>query len=232
MKNKKTNKIEKEITKNKFCFEENANLVQDKNKGKRNQGLRIGIDIDEVVCELVRGYLNYVEKSRGIKKTYEEVFCYNLWEVLDVSKKDAYDLMKGYCNTKEFDNIGMVEGAIENIQKLADKFEIFFITARPEYIMDKTKKFIKDNFGEFGKVLFSSEAHGGDKEKQDLCLENNIGLLVEDHGEHSLKYTDKGIRVLLLDKPWNSGVEHANITRVYNWKEIYNKIMEIKNAVK
>ena len=43
--------------------------------------MKIGIDIDEVLCETVRSFLKVVEVKKGIKKNFEDIFSYNLHEI-------------------------------------------------------------------------------------------------------------------------------------------------------
>ncbi len=73
-------------------------------KGK----MKIGIDIDEVIVEFVRGYLELYEKKYGKKILFEDIFSYNLWEPLKISK--------------------------EEIIKLADEFQIYaMLRAFPQF---------------------------------------------------------------------------------------------------
>src|SRR4030042_2982364 len=105
--------------------------------------MKIGIDIDEIIAEFVRGYLelsNYLIKKNLI---FEDVFTYCLWEPLGITRKEAYELAEEYYNSKDFENIMLVEGAKEGIKKLNKRHELIFVTARPNYIREKTKLFIK-----------------------------------------------------------------------------------------
>jgi len=68
------------------------------------------------------------------------------------------------------------------------------------------------------------------KTKDKICREMGIDLIIEDNGEHSLNYAKNGIRVLLLDKPWNKGISHENIYRCLNWSDILEKVEDLKNV--
>ena len=54
--------------------------------------------------------------------------------------------------------------------------------------------------------------------------------LAEDSEKSSLSYAENGIRVLLLDKPWNNSVNHENIFRCKDWPEILEKMEDFMNG--
>lgn len=193
--------------------------------------MKIAIDIDEVVVDFVEKYMEFVE-TRGIKGVnYENVDCYELWEVLGITRDKFMILLNEYNESKYFREVKFIDGAKDGICFLRDNFDICFITARPESISKRTKDFV---FREFGilenSVVFSGDNFGKNKNKDDICKDLGIGLIIEDSGLDSLKYAENGIKVLLLDKPWNQEFEHGRIFRCKDWGEILAKIEELKNG--
>ena len=127
-------------------------------------------------------------------------------------------------------NIELVEGVKDCLPILFEGHELVFISARPNFCMNITLNFFKKHFPKFNhKVIFSGDAYKEQgKTKDEICQEIGVDVLVEDSG-HSQDYAEKGLKVVLLDKPWNQGVEHENIHRVNNWEEVLNKIKEFEN---
>lgn len=192
--------------------------------------MKIGIDIDEVLCEFVKGYLNFLKSGGHADIKFDDVFTYNFEDVLDISQEENWKLINEYNCTDEFYCIDLIPGAKEGVDKLNNKFETFFITARPFHIKAKTEVFLKERFG-VGKdrLFFSSDAHGGDlKTKDEYCREFGIDVIIEDNGVHSMNYAKNGLRVVLFDKPWNKGVEHKNIVRVNDWDECLEVIEKME----
>ena len=194
--------------------------------------MKIACDIDEVVVEWVRGYFKFME-GRGCKFVdYKDIFCFDLCEILGCDRKLSYDLADEFYLTEEFENINLVEGASEGIKKLKLEHDLYFITARPAHVFNKTRGFIFSNFRVLGdRVISSGDIFTGQgKTKDQICKDMGINLIIEDNGKHSLEYAKKGLLVLLLDKPWNQGVSHENLFRCYTWSDILNKIEVLKNV--
>lgn len=49
--------------------------------------------------------------------------------------------------------------------------------------------------------------------------------MIFDRPEIVLYLAEKGIRVLMMDAPYNQDVQHENIVRVFGWKDVYEKIV-------
>ena len=193
--------------------------------------MKIAIDIDEVIVEFVEKYLEFVE-SRGVRRVdYEDVFCYELWEVLGIEKDLVVKLFDEYNFTEYFKKHDFVEGAREGVVFLRDNHDICFITARPKDRIKETKDFIMNEFGVLGdRVLFSGDIIREGKNKDEICRELGVGVIIEDNGSSSLEYAENGLRVLLLDKPWNRRVEHERIYRCFSWDDVLDKIKEIEDG--
>lgn len=194
--------------------------------------MKIACDIDEVIVEWVRGYFKFVE-SKGVELVdYKDIFCFNLCEVLGIDKKWSYELADEFYFTGEFKELDLVDGALDGVRKLIDEYDLYFITARPKIALRLTREFVFNNFRVLGDRVISSgdifDSQG--KSKDEICRDKGIDLIIEDNGEHSLNYAESGLRVLLLDKPWNRNFEHENIYRCYNWNDILVKVEELKNV--
>ena len=188
--------------------------------------MKIGIDIDEVIVEFARGYFEFYNSKHGTLFKFEDAFTYDLWKVLGVSKEKSIQLADDYYKTESFRNIEIVKDSIEKIKELSGKHEIFIVTSRPVSIRKQTADFFKKVLDGIPlKIVYSGDFFGGQgKNKAELCTELGLSFFIEDNKKFALECAQRGVKVVLLDKPWNRDAIHENISRVNGWEEIPGKI--------
>ena len=195
--------------------------------------MKIGVDIDDVVLDSMDGYLKEWKKKFGNSIEIKDVSDYNFWNLFGgTSNKQARDFFDEFFEEKAY-ALDFIEGAKESINYLLKNHQIFFVTSRPNIYKEDTDNFFKKHFpNENINIIYvdmnlfnhNNFNHEG-KTKADICLNLKLDFLIEDHEKYATGCSDSGIKVLLLDKPWNQDVEeHKNINRVKNWKEILEKL--------
>ena len=184
--------------------------------------MKIAIDIDEVIVDFVRGYLNVYEKRYGKKAFFEDIFSHNFWESLKISKEESLDIADEFYDSEQFDNIGIIEGAKESILELSKNNELFIITSRPLKLKKQTEQFFQTNFNEIPfKIFYSGGFLTMGQTKGEICKNLGISILIEDNKDYALDCAKRGVKVFLLDKPWNKNHEqHERVIKVKNWNEI------------
>jgi len=186
---------------------------------------KIGIDLDDVVFEFVKDLLKEYENEFGKKILFEDVFSYNFPDLWHLNEKETLDFF-GKILTKEFnENLSLCTSVKEIIFNLSKTHQIYFITART--FQEGTLESLKKHFSEIPfELIFSSNfyANTKGKSKGEICNELGIDFMVEDDRRNSENCANKGIKTILLDKPWNQNCEHENIIRVKDWKEILEKL--------
>ena len=65
----------------------------------------------------------------------------------------------------------------------------------------------------------------GKIEKRSSCIENQLDVLIEDEVKY-INEMSEFMNVFVFDAVYNKQCSGKNITRVYNWLEIYDKINE------
>ena len=189
--------------------------------------MRIGVDIDGVLTDMERFITDY-----GTKFCYENKLEYKI----DISKYD--DKIMGFRENNDFKfwNTYLLNYAKsyptrdfskEVIKKLReDNHEIYIITSRDEYGLPEEAqgtmkqiviKWLKDKEIEYDKLIFTN------KRKLSYCVENKVDVMIEDAPENILEISSK-IPVFCFDCPYNSMINGNNITRVYSWYDVLNKI--------
>ena len=76
------------------------------------------------------------------------------------------------------------------------------------------------------KLIYSSNHYSGMEgvTKAEICSNEGIDFMIEDSPEYASQIANEGIRVFLLNKPWNEGLDHEKVIRADNWKEVINHI--------
>ena len=120
--------------------------------------------------------------------------------------------------------------AKETIKKLReDGNEIYIITAR--FLTDRNDElgnrmrkivleWLKENNIFYDNIIFSPE------DKINICIENDIDLMIEDKVEN-INIISQKIPVICFDAKYNQQCKGKNIIRCYSWYDIYAKIQEL-----
>lgn len=193
--------------------------------------MRIGIDIDGVLTDFERWQLDVGSKFFSkYNKTIVNYNCYSVREVFGVSK----DLSSKFWNEHLFEyatDEPARKYASEIIEKLRDENnEILIITAR--FLTDQDTeqgdkmrkvviKWLKKQNIFYDKIIFSPE------DKLDICLENNIDLMIEDCVNNINKISE-AIPVICFHAEYNKDCKGKNIYRAYSWYDVYDIIKTVK----
>src|SRR3989344_651565 len=181
--------------------------------------MKIGLDMDDVLCDLTAGLMELYERSTGKSVKYEEIDNY-LWF-------DAR-LVERFHEEHNIENFKPIEMAIESVNSLLDaKDKLHIITDRDVKFMEKLDAWIKHHLKtDKIKVTYTQGV-----KKSIICKEKGIGLILEDSGKNALDCAGEGIKLLLFDKPWNRNYSHPNITRVNSWKEALQNIIDFRDKL-
>ena len=116
-------------------------------------------------------------------------------------------------------------GAQKVITKLAERYELHIVTARPVEISQSTHEVINEFFsGIFQEVHFCSSDNGAvyHRPKPLACKEIGVIVHIDDQPETAKACVQEGVPVLLFDRTWNrSAPAHDSITRAHSWDEIF-----------
>lgn len=125
------------------------------------------------------------------------------------------------------------ENAVEVCNELG---KVYVITAR-KFSTQRTplgalsrhlfRKWTEKNGFDFADIFYCSEVDTP-PQKLSYCRQISADVMIEDNVKTALYLADNGIRVLLFDAPYNQGISHQNIVRVFSWEEIFELIKEFK----
>lgn len=203
--------------------------------------MKIGLDLDDVVFDTVPSFLGFYNQIHGTNFTRTDITMYEI-EQLGIGKTpdDVTRLFDRFHTSPEFDRIPLVEGAEEGIFELSrlPDSSLVIVTSRPPRYRAKTTASITRSFPNNPlPVYFSYDFSFNNQQtrsqaKSQICRELGVDVFVEDYLVYAQACSEQGVRVLLLDKPWNqNGTLPSNITRVYKWQEILQQIKGDSNAL-
>ena len=121
-----------------------------------------------------------------------------------------------------FEGAEPIEGAAEALNQLAKKYEIVYLTARPEWAKELSADWLD-------KYDFPKAEIVCTQDKYSWIKENGAVLMFEDHPQH-IKKIQTLIPVLVHAQPWNREFE----TRFNNWGDIIvrSKHFDRERAIK
>lgn len=198
--------------------------------------MNIGVDVDDVLAELMQTYLDYHNEHYSTKVQKKDMFSYAFHEVFGGTEQESRDKVLDFYETDFFHNLKLVPGAKEGISQLAEKHQLCVITARPPTIQKQTKQWLNKHFQDsFHCINLTNQWYSTpDKQrtKSQVGKEQKIQIMIDDSLHHALDCAAQGIFVLLVDLgyPWNQSKNlPSNVKRVKSWEEI---IKEVNNYQK
>ena len=197
--------------------------------------MNIGIDIDNVISNfdevLKKEFLKHDKELRNTGIVNPEAHMTN--GMFDWSDDEVWPF---YLKNIEriIKSLDVIEGAKEYIEKLKeDGHTIVIITGRDngEYAdpYNMTKEWLADKKIPYDKLVFTNSYKNDKNGKTRKCFENNIDIMIDDSAGICRDCFENNITTLIMDKPCNR--EEKEITRVHNWKEIYEFITNYKRKV-
>ncbi|MFA4995661.1 MAG: hypothetical protein WC536_00780 [Patescibacteria group bacterium] len=183
----------------------------------------IGIDIDDVLAESNLAFDKYHNKKYGTNFKKADHYTFDLGKIWNVTEDECTARLVDFFNSGHSLNIEPVTGAKEALLELAKDNELKVITARMEDFKDHTVEWLAKHYpSHLLEVHHANHYYGlNTNKKSDLCLKLGVEVLIDDCLEFAEECAEKGIKVLLLDSPWNQCDDLSdNIIRVKTWDEI------------
>ena len=214
-------------------WQENNKVKNTKNK---NTKIKIGVDIDDILVDCNRAVLEYYNKLNGTTHQYQDINTHTLRDFLKISRQQERQLRNDF-HINEEDILLPIEGALEGLLILKD-YELIAISTRPYHIRTQTEKTLAKYFPEiFNNIpihlLGSPDPNYVRPTKGEFAKGLGISIFIDDMFPNAETLAEHDIDVVLLDKPWNQSDKIIHkIHRVYNWKEIVDKVIELSEKYK
>jgi uncharacterized HAD superfamily protein len=183
----------------------------------------IGIDIDGVLADSDPSFRAHLQKIYQRPFLRKDVVYFDYQKCFGLSLVQIEDFWQTFSAQGKWEKIKVIPGAL-SVLKHFNKKDIILITARPDYLKKETLSWLKMNKIPYSRLLFMA---GESKHHDVLAHKLKFDYFIEDRFEYSRDLADLGIKVLLLNYPWNKKFgEYPGITRVNSWKDIGKIILK------
>ena len=191
-----------------------------------NQKIRIGIDLDDVLLDFNRALCVFHNKNYKTNLHIEDITQWELWNIWNCSRDEAIQRVLDFYHSPEHRAGLPVFGAQAAIAHLAQRYELFVITSKPDFLEQYTKKWLCTHFGNnFAGLVFTNDFSNKKKLKSEICNELNISIFIDDAPTHIIDLHTSGKKVFVFDRPWNQIDIPSETTRVFSWDDIVNKLI-------
>ena len=192
--------------------------------------MNIGVDIDNVISNFNEVLLKeFIADDKELRNSgIVNKNAYITRGMFDWTKEEFDDFY--YKNIERIaKSLNIIEGADFYIKKLRqDGHKIYIITGRDngEYSnpFEMTLNWLKKYKIEYDEIFFTNNF--SDDEKANVCLKNNVKIMIDDSKKNSYAVAKAGITDLLMDTEYNRDAK--DLIRVHNWQEIYEYISNYK----
>ena len=194
--------------------------------------MKIGVDIDNVLSnfseELLREYIIHDKEINGNGIVNKNEYIRKKFNWTDEEEKKFYKENIERIST----NLKPIKNCAKYIRKLKERgFEIYIVTGREngDYSdpYNMTVNWLKKYNIYYDKIFFVNAKNN--HSKTEVCLENNISIMIDDSKRLCLDIIKHGITTFIIDTPYNKDVDGS--VRVHNWKEIYENIKKYSNRM-
>lgn len=184
-------------------------------------GRSICIDIDGTMTNPYF-FLPYLNKITGKNISDKDYTSINWNKIFGSEFSDIYDSFDDKF-TYVYEEAYLMDGVKEVIDELIlSGDEVHYVTARSRDIDSVTKSWI-DSQGLDGSKVVSLSGNLG---KVETAKKLRCDIFIEDDPENAINLSKEGFKVILFDTNYNKEIDGENITRVGNWKEIRNILLQ------
>jgi uncharacterized HAD superfamily protein len=180
---------------------------------------RYGIDLDGVCFDFVGAFSSWLKAKLNLSYEDNQITEYHWYRCIPgMSETDFFREFHNFGHAGMYESLGLIHGCVAGVHRMLANGQLWFITARPDYVKAQTIEAVKRAFGlDERQIVFS---HGKDY-KANAVNSLQIDTFVEDGPQYAESIAaNTGAKVYLIDKPYNQKVNHPKIHRVISWDEI------------
>jgi len=185
--------------------------------------MRIGVDLDEVLADTLSAVLPFHNDRYNTSLTRGDFHSYKFWEIWGGSREESVRRVHEFFDSPYAERVTPIAGARDALTRLKEAgHELHVITARSNAFIEHTKRWIGMHFpGLFDEIHFTNfySVSGEGRTKSSVCKNLGIEVMVEDDLHHASDCATSGIKVILIDYPWNKEESKENVARVSSWDD-------------
>lgn len=161
----------------------------------------LGIDLDEVCCKFVDGFLSYYNVRHGTSISLPQITKWNWWDIPEIkmSKEDFDKTFEEFTRCRMFQDLDIYPDTKFALCALAEEgHHICYLTSRPKDARRATLKFILHNGLPVDSVIFCDSG-----DKPHIAKSMGIAVAIDDKPDTIEAYLKIGITGVLMARPHN-----------------------------
>lgn len=182
----------------------------------------VGIDIDGVLADYPRSFLDFINAELGTAFSPEDITEYSgIYDLCGIPTDLGIQLKNKYRETGQKRFIPVCKGVQEFIAFLREEgYAIVLLTARPyqtyKRIFAGTIEWLKKNGIHYDMVIF-------DENKEEALINefgSKVEFFVEDNPSNAKKISRLGIKCYLVEHPYNRTFSQEGVAKVKDLEEL------------
>lgn len=183
--------------------------------------MKIGVDIDNVICTTSEAVIEYLNERLPITLSLDDIKEY--WMEKSIPEQYRWTVGLAFHDSAMWKKVKMIEGAAKGIETLyKEGDEIFFVTSTTPDNLKKKIKFLKRNLPIPEDYI---DSHCISIKNKQLL---NLSILIDDCLDNLVG--ERSYYSICFDYPWNRNiVSMPNFVRAKDWNEILEQILTYKD---
>jgi uncharacterized HAD superfamily protein len=179
----------------------------------------LAIDLDNTLLNTSAACITVFDRIMGINLTQDDQCHYRFYEFYGWTE-EMYECVYDQYGDHIHLYTDPYPDAIEIIRKLYDRHQVTIMTARPEMYYAVTVESLRRLGIPFHELIFASD-------KFATCEKLQVDMLIDDAPHYALEFSTKGKQFMIMDQPYNRGLNHHLIYRVNGWRQVWDSLENI-----
>ena len=192
----------------------------------------LALDIDDTSLAYGQQFIKYVNEIMGLNISRKSFISYDLDISFGCTPQEALDLVNNF-NASYLERIEPLEGAVEGIKTLKDRYNLVNVTSRPAYLDDRTRNYMEIVFPSCFSATYLVKKEAPELSKGEFCQRIGARILVDDFIGNLDDCGRLGIGAYLFGNWPFSRFEHDSalrekyyfVQRARDWSELVEKLM-------
>jgi len=189
----------------------------------------IAVDIDEVLANIVDFVRLWANKETGSMLeaadyyTGDEFWNYynTIWERHGLADRINFEMVLQQI-AKDQSGITVIHGARSAIATLKKQYDLVFITSRPSYQEEETRRWLDEHIDASIPLYISFHPGVNDtaRSKGEICAELGVSFLIDDNVGNCQSAIEYGVGAVLFGMyGWNEKAP-SHLPRCVSWQEV------------
>jgi len=181
-------------------------------------------DVDDVLNDLMKNWLEWFRKMKNIKITYDEITENPPHKILNISLEEYQQSLDKFRLSEYYQKMPPVKEVFMWFEKYGHKFRHIALTATPLQSAPSTAQWVLRHFGKWIRTFHFVPSKRNEvipeyeKDKSDFFKWFiKADVFIDDNPENVDKAKKVGINAWLWKRPWNRATK--------DWNEILNELI-------